>query len=135
LIKNLEHVKVPEKNQRLNIKIRAIALKMTSCRTMSKNIKLKKSKNPRFYGQNKLLFWCCPLQSLGSFSNVAASKSFSKNTRRMNIQLILNENSSWAHMELEFNMLSVAKKLVEYVVNSSKRKKKKEISFHRVSKK
>jgi hypothetical protein len=31
-------------------------LKMTSYRTMSKRKKMKKNENPKFYGQNKLLF-------------------------------------------------------------------------------
>jgi hypothetical protein len=42
-----------EKNQKLHIQIVAVTLKVTSCRTMSKK-KVKKSENPRFYGQNKL---------------------------------------------------------------------------------
>jgi hypothetical protein len=31
-------------------------LKVTSCKTMSKKEKVKKSEKPRFYGQNKLFF-------------------------------------------------------------------------------
>jgi hypothetical protein len=35
----------------------------------------------------------------------------------MNVQPILNKNSPWAHMESEFGVLGVAKKLVKYVVH------------------
>jgi hypothetical protein len=50
---SLELVKFLEKTQILHIQIVAVALKMTSCGTMSKFF-LKKSENPRFYGQNNL---------------------------------------------------------------------------------
>jgi PBP1b-binding outer membrane lipoprotein LpoB len=43
-----------EKIQKIYIWIVAVTLKMTSCKTMSKK-KVKKSENPKFYGQNKLL--------------------------------------------------------------------------------
>jgi hypothetical protein len=36
----------------------------------------------------------------------------SKNTRKMDLQPILNKTSPWAHMELEFDVLGVAEKLV-----------------------
>jgi hypothetical protein len=51
----MELEKILEKNKKLHIQIRAITLKMTSCRTTSKieNLK-KKSENPRFY--NKTCF-------------------------------------------------------------------------------
>jgi hypothetical protein len=49
-------VKFLEKNKKLHILIVAVTLKVTSCRTMSKKKKWKKSEKPRFYGQNKLLF-------------------------------------------------------------------------------
>jgi hypothetical protein len=48
-------IKFLEKNQKLQIHIIAVTLKVTSCRTMSKK-KVKKSEKPRFYGQNKLFF-------------------------------------------------------------------------------
>jgi hypothetical protein len=49
-------VKFLEKNQKLHTWIAAVTLKVMSCRTMSKKEKVKKSKKPRFYGQNKLFF-------------------------------------------------------------------------------
>jgi hypothetical protein len=50
--------------------------------------------------------------------------------RKMKLQPILNKNSPWAHMELEFDVLGVARKLVKFVVQSSKRKEiEKEIFF------
>jgi hypothetical protein len=52
---------------------------------------------------------------------MAACRSSSKNTRKMNLQSILNENSPWAHTELELDVLGVAGKLIKYVVHSSKR--------------
>jgi hypothetical protein len=58
---------------------------------------------------------------LSSFSHMAACRSSSKNTRKMNLQSILNENSPWAHTELELDVLGVAGKLIKYVVHSSKR--------------
>jgi hypothetical protein len=45
-----------EKNQKLHIQIVVVTLKVRSCRTMSNKKKVKKSKKPRFYGQNKLFF-------------------------------------------------------------------------------
>jgi hypothetical protein len=52
---------------------------------------------------------------------MAACRSPSKNTRKMNLKLVLNKTSPWAHMELEFNVLGVPRKLMKYVVNLSKR--------------
>jgi hypothetical protein len=49
-------VKILEKSQKLHIQIVAVTLKVTSCITMSKKKKVKKSEKPRFYGQNKLFF-------------------------------------------------------------------------------
>jgi hypothetical protein len=39
----------------------------------------------------------------------------------MDLQPILNKNTPQAHMELEYDMLGVAGKLMKYVVHSSKR--------------
>jgi hypothetical protein len=52
----MDLVKILEKNQKLHIQIVVVTLKVTSCKTMSKKKKVKKSEKPRFYGQNKLLF-------------------------------------------------------------------------------
>jgi hypothetical protein len=57
----------------------------------------------------------------------AYSSSLSKRTGKMNLQPVLN-NSSRVHMELEFDMLGVAGKLVKYVVYWSKRNSKNKIS-------
>jgi hypothetical protein len=53
---------------------------------------------------------------------MAACRSSSKNTRKMNLKLILNKTSPQAHMELEFDVLGVPRKLVKYVVHFLKRK-------------
>jgi hypothetical protein len=45
-------VKILEKNLKLHFQIVAVTLKVASYRTMSKKEKVKKSENPRFYGQN-----------------------------------------------------------------------------------
>jgi hypothetical protein len=79
-------------------------------------------KKPRFYGQNKLFSWHPAFQPLGSFSDMAACRSSSKNTGKMNLILVFNINSPWAHMELELYVLGVHGKLVKYEVHSSKRK-------------
>jgi hypothetical protein len=42
--------------------------------------KVKKSEKPRFHGQNKLFFEHPALQPLGSFSHMAAYRSFLENT-------------------------------------------------------
>jgi hypothetical protein len=60
---------------------------------------------------------------LDSFSNVGAHKSSSKNTRKMDLQSILNKNSPWAHIELEFDVVGVARKLPKCVVHSSNKRK------------
>jgi hypothetical protein len=56
---------------------------------------VKKSENPRFYGQNKIFFENPALKPLGSFSHMAES---------------------------ELGVLGVHGKLMKYVVHSSKRK-------------
>jgi hypothetical protein len=76
----MDLVKFLEKNKKLHIQIVAVTLKVTSCRTMSKKKKVKKSEKPRFYGQNKLFFKNPALQPLGSFSHMAACRSSLENT-------------------------------------------------------
>jgi hypothetical protein len=76
----MDLIKILEKNQKLHIQIVVVTLKVTSCRTMSKIKKVKKSKKPRFYGQNKLFFENPALQSLGSFSHIGACRSSLENT-------------------------------------------------------
>jgi hypothetical protein len=75
----IDLVKFLEKNQKLYIQIIAVTLKVTSCKTMSKK-KVKKNEKPRFYGQNKLFFENPALQSLGTFSHIAACRSSLENT-------------------------------------------------------
>jgi hypothetical protein len=76
----MDLVKILEKNQKLHIQIVLVTLKLTSCRTMSKKKKVKKSEKPRFYGQSKLFFENPALQPLGSFSHMAACRSSLENT-------------------------------------------------------
>jgi hypothetical protein len=75
----MELEKFLENNWRLHIQIRATTLKMTSCRTMSKKKKLKKSENSRFSGKKYPFFGTMPL---GNFSQMATHRSSSKNTRK-----------------------------------------------------
>jgi hypothetical protein len=72
----MDLIKILEKNQKLHIQIVVVTLKVTSCRTMSKTKKVKKSEKPRFYGQNKTIF----LRTLPSFSHMAACRSSLENT-------------------------------------------------------
>jgi hypothetical protein len=52
----MDLVKILEKNQKLHIHIIVVTLKVTSCKTMSKKIKLKIVKNQDFMGKtNKIL--------------------------------------------------------------------------------
>jgi hypothetical protein len=76
----MDLVKILEKSQKLHILIVVVTLKVTSYRTMSKKKKVKKSKKPRFYGQNKLFFENPALQPLGNFSHMAACRSSLENT-------------------------------------------------------
>jgi hypothetical protein len=76
----MDLVKILEKNQKLHIHIIAVTLKATSCRTMSKKKKVKKSEKPKFYGQNKLFLENLALQPLGNFSHMAACRSSLENT-------------------------------------------------------
>jgi hypothetical protein len=57
-----------------------------------------------------------------------------KNTRKMNLQLILNKNSSWAHTELKFDVLGVAGKLVKYIHSSKNKRLENYFSSHIVPK-
>jgi hypothetical protein len=97
--------------------------------------KVKKSEKPRFYGQNKLFFENHALQSLGSFSHMAACRSSLENTWKMSLILVFNKNSPRANIESELGVLGVHRKLVKYVVHLSKRKnEKKKCSSHKLPK-
>jgi hypothetical protein len=76
----MDLVKILEKNGKLHIQIILVTLKVTSCRTMRKKKKVKKSEKPRFFGQNKLFFENPTLQPLGSFSHMATCRSSLENT-------------------------------------------------------
>jgi hypothetical protein len=115
-------VKILKKNQKLHIQIVVVTLKVTSCKTMSKTKKVKKSEKPRFYGQNKLYFENPALQPLGSFSHMAACRSSSENTGKISLILVFNKNSPRAHTESELGLLGIHGKLVKYVIHSFKRK-------------
>jgi hypothetical protein len=85
-------------------------------------IKVEKSENPRFYGQNKLFFENPTLQPFGCFSHMAVCRSSLENTGKMSLILVFNKNLPRAHTESELNVLGIHGKLVKYVVHSSKRK-------------
>jgi hypothetical protein len=58
---------------------------------------------------------------LGSFSHMAACRSSSENTRKMTLLPVFNRPSPRAHTESKLDVLGVHRKLVKYVVHSSKR--------------
>ena len=60
---------------------------------------------------------------------MAACKSSIENTGKMNLKPILNKASPRAYMELAFDVLGISKKLVKYVVHSSKRKIENKLFF------
>jgi hypothetical protein len=60
---------------------------------------------------------------------MAACRSSLENKGKMNLILVFNKNSPWAHMESEFDVLGIHGKLVKYVVHLSKRKNGKRIIF------
>jgi hypothetical protein len=115
----MEFVNFFGKNQRLHIQMGAIILKMTSYRTMSKN-KIEKKWKFKILWAKKTFFLACALQSLGSFSHVTTQGSTSNIQDKMNLQPDLNKNFSRIHMELEFDVLDVAKILMENEVHLSK---------------
>jgi hypothetical protein len=90
-------------------------------------IKVEKMKNQDFMGQNKLFFENPTLQPLGSVSHMAACRSSLENVWKMSLILVFNKNSPQAHTESELDVLDVHRKLVKYVIHSSKRKNWKKI--------
>jgi hypothetical protein len=90
---------------------------MTSYKTKGKNKNWRRSENPRFNGQKKPLPFS-PWVILATWLHIVAYRSPSKNIGKWNLQPILNKNSPWAHMELELDMLDVARKLVKYSLYS-----------------
>jgi hypothetical protein len=56
------------------------------------------------------------MQSLGNVSHKLASRSISKNTRKLDLQLLLNLKLFHIHMKMKFGVLGVAGKLVKDVI-------------------
>jgi hypothetical protein len=79
--------------------------------------------------EKQTYFWHPGLHPLGSFSHMRACRSSPENTQKMNLQPILNKNSSWTHTESVFDVLGFTGKLVKYTVYLSKRKYLKNIYF------
>jgi hypothetical protein len=69
------------------------------------------------------------LQSLGSFSHMAACKSSSEKIGKMSLIPIFNMNSTQDHTESKSDVIGVHGKLVKYVVHLYKRKNRKKIIF------
>jgi hypothetical protein len=62
---------------------------------------------------------------------MAACRNSSKNTRKINIKLVLNKTLPWAQMESELDVFGVSGKFVKYLVHSFIRKNwKKNILLH-----
>jgi hypothetical protein len=78
--------------------------------------------NQDFMGKINYFFENPAVQSLGSFSHMAACSSSLENTRKMSLIHVFNKNLSQAHTESELGVLGVHGQLVKYVVHSSKRK-------------
>jgi hypothetical protein len=57
----------------------------------------------------KILWTPCTSNFVSGFSHMVAYRSFSKNTRKINLQPILNKNSPHAYTELELDMLGCQK--------------------------
>jgi hypothetical protein len=60
---------------------------------------------------------------------MAACRSPSENTGKMNLILVFNKTSPRVHTKLELDVLGVHGKLVKYLVHSSKRKIEKKLFF------
>jgi hypothetical protein len=59
---------------------------------------------------------------MGRFNHMAACRNSSENIGKMNLIPVLNKTSSLNHTKLKLDMLDVSRKLVKYVVHSSKTK-------------
>jgi hypothetical protein len=120
-----------EKNQKLHIQIVVVTLKVTSCRTMSKNKSEKKWKSKILW--TKQTFFLAPYPSaLGQFQPHGCLRellrTYTKNELNIRFQ---NINLPQAHIESKLDVLGVHGKLAKYVVHLSKRKHwKKSIFLH-----
>jgi hypothetical protein len=79
-------------------------------------------KNQDLNGQSKLFFENHALHPLGSFNHMVACRSSLENTRKMSLIPVFIKNLPRAHTESELDVLGIHKKLVKYLVHSSKRK-------------
>jgi hypothetical protein len=73
-------------------------------------------------GKPNFFLGTLPFSPLGSFNHMAACRSSSKNTGKINLIPIFNKTSPQAYTESELDVLGVYGKLMKYVVHSSKRK-------------
>jgi hypothetical protein len=73
---------------------------------------VEKGEKPRFYG---FFLSTLPFSPWAIFAYMAAYGRSSENTRKVNLILVLNKTSPWAHTKSELEVLGVARKLVEYV--------------------
>jgi hypothetical protein len=74
-----------EKNQRLQLQIQVAILNITLYRTMCNLFFEKINKKSKLLWIKHNFFWHPTLQPLGSFSDMAESRSSSKITRKMNL--------------------------------------------------
>jgi hypothetical protein len=94
---------------------------MTYAKPLTKK-EVKKVKTQDFMGKTIFFLITLPFSHMSNFIHMAACRSSSKNTRKMNVKPILNKTSPRAHTELEFDVLGVPRKLVKYVVHLLKKK-------------
>jgi hypothetical protein len=126
----VELVKFLEKNQRLHMQSEWLHWRWHHVEPWGKNKMLEKSKCWRKKWKSEILwakktfFWHPALEPLGNFSHMATHRGSSKNTRKLKLQSILNKNSPRAHMETEFDIFGVSRKLVKFLVHLSKEKNK-----------
>jgi hypothetical protein len=113
----VELVNFSEKN--IHIQIGAATLKMTSYRTMNKNNIFKKVKIQASRTKQTCFFGTLPFSPWAILAMWLHVGGPQKITRILNLQPILNKNLTWAHMELGFITLGVARKMVKYIAHLS----------------
>jgi hypothetical protein len=86
-------------------------------------------KNKDFMGKTNLFLSTLPFRPWTVLATWLQCRSSSKNTRKMTLIPVFNKTSPWTDTELKLEVLGVQRKLVKYVVYSSKRKKLKNIYF------
>jgi hypothetical protein len=90
--------------------------------TMSKK-KWKKRWKTKILWANETSFLAPYPSALGQFSHMATCQSSWENTGKISLIPVFNKNLPRAHIELEFGVLGVHRKLVKYLVHLSKTKK------------